>query len=164
MYSLEKKAIDKLHIQVLITILFLLPLLGGCTVWHTSCLVLLDGESGKVIARLPFNPQEPITLEFINSIYHAPVRETLILEPPGNLYIVKVESPSQDVFRYYALEPDSTGKVMLHRKVEKVRLRSYDYSTHRITAGNRTLHLKGVVPDGESILLDVAFQPDCSDE
>jgi hypothetical protein len=164
MYSLEKKAIDKLYIRVLITILFLLPLLGGCTIWHTSCLVLSDGESGRVMARLPFNPQQPIILESINSIYHAPVRETLMLEPRGNLYIVMVESPSQDVFRYYGLEPDLTGKVMLHRKVEKVRLRSSDYSNHRITAGNRTLHLKGVVPDGESILLDVAFHSDCTDE
>jgi hypothetical protein len=162
MYSLEKKAIDKLYIQVLITILFLLPMLGRCTIWHTSCLVISDGESGRVIARLPFNPQEPIILESINSIYFAPVQEILMFEPPGNLYIVMVKSPSGDVFRYYGLEPDPTGKVMLHRKVEKVRLRSSDYSNHRITAGNRTLHLKGVVPDGESILLDVAFQSDCA--
>jgi len=164
MYSLEKKAIDELYIQVLITILFLLPLLEGCTFWNTSCLVLSDGESGRVMARLPFNPQEPITLESINSIYHAHVQETLMFEPPGYLYIVMVESPSQDVFRYYGLEPDPSGKVMLRRKVEKVRLRSSDYSNHHITAGNHTLHLKGLVPDGESILLDVTFHSDCADE
>jgi len=116
------------------------------------------------MARLRVNPQEPITIESINSIYQAPVQETLMFEPPGNLYIVMVESPSQDVFRYYGLEPDSTGKVILHRKVEKVRLRSSDYSNHRITAGNRTLHLKGLVPDAESILLDVTFHSDCADE
>jgi hypothetical protein len=126
--------------------------------------VLSDGESGRVMARLPVIPQEPITLEFMNSIYHAPVRETLMIEPPGNLYIVMVESPSQDVFRYYGLEPDPTGKAMLHRKVEKVRLRSSDYSNHRITTGNRTLNLKGFVQDGESILLDVTFHSDCTDE
>ena len=112
------------------------------------------------MARLPVHPYEPITLEFINSIYRAPVRETLIFEPPENLYIVTVESPSQDVFRYYGLEPDSAGKVTLHRKVEKVRLRSSDYSNHRIKAGNLALNLKEVVSDGESVIFDVK---DCTD-
>lgn len=118
------------------------------------------GESGKVMARLPVHPYEPITLEFINSIYRAPVRETLIFEPPENLYVVTVESPSQDVFRYYGLEPDPAGKVTLHRKVEKVRLRSSDYSNHRIKAGNLALNLKEVVSDGESVIFDVK---DCTD-
>jgi hypothetical protein len=153
-----------LYIRVSILILFLMPLLGGCTIWYNSCLVLSDGQSGRVMVRLPVNPQEPITLEFINSIYLAPVRETLMLEPPGNLHIVMVESPSQDVFRYYGLEPDPTGKAMLHRKVKEVRLRSSDYSNHRISTGNRILHLKGVVPNGDSILLDVRFHSDCTDQ
>jgi hypothetical protein len=117
--------------------------------------VLLDEDSGRVMARLPVSPQEPIIFEFINSIYLAPVRETLILEPPNNLYIVMVESPSEDVFRYYGLESDSTGKAMLRMKVENVRLRSSDYSNHRIKAGKYTLYLKEIVQDGESVLLDV---------
>jgi len=122
--------------------------------------VLLDEDSGRVMARLPVSPQEPIIFEFINSIYLAPVRETLMFESPESLYIVMVESPSQDVFRYYGLESDSTGKAMLRMKVENVRLRSSDYSNHRIKAGKHTLHLKEIVPDGESVLLDVR---DCKD-
>jgi len=149
-----------LYIRVLITILFLLSLFGGCSVWSTPCLVLLDEDSGRVMARLPVSPQEPIIFEFINSIYLAPVRETLMFESPESLYIVMVESPSQDVFRYYGLESDSTGKAMLRMKVENVRLRSSDYSNHRIKAGKHTLHLKEIVPDGESVLLDVR---DCKD-
>lgn len=149
-----------MYIRVLITILFLLSLFGGCSVWSTPCLVLLDEDSGRVMARLPVSPQEPIIFEFINSIYLAPVRETLMFESPESLYIVMVESPSQDVFRYYGLESDSTGKAMLRMKVENVRLRSSDYSNHRIKAGKHTLHLKEIVPDGESVLLDVR---DCKD-
>ncbi len=105
------------------------------------------------MARLPVSTQEPIIFEFINSIYLAPVRETLMFESPESLYIVMVESPSQDVFRYYGLEPDSTGKAMMRRRVEDVRLRSSDYSNHRIKAV--VLHLKEIVPDGESVLLEV---------
>jgi len=112
------------------------------------------------MARLPVSPQESIIFEFINSIYLAPVRETLMFVPPESLYIVMVESPSQDVFRYYGLESDSTGKAMLRMKVENVRLRSSDYSNHRIKAGKHTLNLKEIVPDGESVLLDVR---DCKD-
>lgn len=119
-----------------------------------------DAESGRVVARLPVNPREPIIIEFVNSIYLAPVWETLVYEPQEGLYIVMVESPSEDVFRYYGLESDSTGKVMLHRKVGKVRLRSIDYSSHRIKAGNSTLKLQEVVQGGESLLLDVK---DCSE-
>jgi hypothetical protein len=122
--------------------------------------VLSGGESGRVIMRLPVHPYEPITFEFINSIYLAPVRETLMFEPPENLYIVMVESPSQDVFRYYGLEPDLAGRVTLHRKVEKVMLRSSDYSNHRIKAGNVTLNFKEVILDGESVHLEVK---NCSD-
>lgn len=143
-----------------IMILCLIPLLDGCSAWRTSCLVVSDAESGRVVARLPVNPREPIIIEFVNSIYLAPVWETLVYEPQEDLYIVMVESPSEDVFRYYGLEPDSTGKVMLHRKVGKVRLRSIDYSSHRIKAGNSTLKLKEVVQGGESLLLDVK---DCSE-
>lgn len=112
------------------------------------------------MARLPVSTQEPIIFEFINSIYLAPVRETLMFESPESLYIVMVESPSQDVFRYYGLEPDSTGKAMMRRRVEDVRLRSSDYINHRIKAGKRVLHLKEIVPDGESVLLEVR---DCGD-
>lgn len=157
----QKKAGSALYIRVFIAILFLLSLLfGGCSVWRTPCLVLSNEESGRVMARLPVSPQEPIIFEFINSIYLAPVRETLMFESPESLYIVMVESPSQDVFYYYGLEPDFTGKAMMRRRVEDVRLRSSDYSNHRIKAGKRVLHLKEIVPDGESVLLEVR---DCGD-
>ena len=163
MYSLEKKkVIGKLYIRVLITILFLMLFLGGCKAWFTPCLVLLKGESGRVIARLPFNPHGPITLEFINSIYLAPVRETLMFEPPGDMYIIMVESPSQAVFQYYGLESDPTGKALLHRKVEKIRIRSSDYDNHRITVGKQTFHLKGAVPNGELVILSVQCDSHCN--
>jgi hypothetical protein len=145
------------------TILFLLPLLGGCSIRDTPCLVIFGGESKEVLALLPLNSREPFTLEFINSIYHAPVRETLTWESSGDLYIVMVESPSEAVFQYYGLEPDPSGRVLLHRKIEEVRLRSSDYTNHRISSGKGILNLKGIVPDGESANLSVRFDSSCKD-
>jgi len=143
------------YIRTFLTMIIVFAQFCGCSVWNTSCLVIVNPESGRVMARLPVSPHESIAFEFVNSIYRAPVRETLMYRPPDGLFVVMVESSSEDVFRYYGLEANSTGKAILYRKVEKVRLRSSDYSSHRIKAGHHILYLKGVVPDGEPAFLDV---------
>lgn len=147
-------------VRTLITTIILFAQFCGSSAWSASCLVVSDPESGRIMARFPVNPHESIAFEYINSIYLAPVRETLIYNPPEGLFVVMVESTSEDVFRYYGLEPDSTGKATLCLGIENVRLRSSDYSNHCIKSGKHILNLKEIVPDGESALLDVR---DCGD-
>jgi hypothetical protein len=113
------------------------------------------------LTRLPVEPGVPFSLEFINSIYLAPVRETLVYEPPGGISIVMVESPSDGVFEYYGLEPDGTGKALMHRQVGDFKLRSHDYTNHRLTVAGQAIHLKGLVPNGEPILVRVQVGAEC---
>jgi hypothetical protein len=39
--------------------------------------------------------------------------------------------------------------------VGEIRLRSHDYENHRLSAGEKSLRLKGLVPDGEPLLVSV---------
>ncbi len=103
---------------------------GGCAGKQVACLEVSGEGPERVLTRLPVEPGVPFSLEFINSIYLAPVRETLVYEPPGGISIVMVESPSDGVFEYYGLEPDGTGKALMHRQVGDFKLRSHDYTNH----------------------------------
>jgi hypothetical protein len=140
---------------VLLACVMLTPLQGPA-----ASLVLLDGKQGRVLTCLPLEPGEPFSLEFINSIYLAPVKETLVYEPAEGIMIVKVESPSAGVFEYYGLEPDGSGQATLRRPVGDIRLRTMDYVHHRLTVGERRLDLKGLVPDGEPLVVKV-LASDC---
>ena len=118
------------------------------------------GEPAHVLACLPLEPRTPFILEFINSMYGAPVRETLEYEPVHGISLVKVESPSAGVFEYYGLEPDGPGAARLNRPVGEIRLKSHDYEHHRLTVGDKSIRLKGLVPDGEPLLVSVRSFPD----
>jgi len=118
-------------------------------------LMLSGGEPEKVLACLPLENGAPFYLEFINSIYLAPVRETFVFEPSEGICLVKVESPSAGVFEYYGLTPDQTGLALLHRPVGEFTLRSHDYEHHQLIVGEKTLRLKGLVPDGEPLSVKV---------
>ena len=118
------------------------------------------GEPERVLACLPLEPRTPFHLEFINSIYGALVRETFEYEPVHGVSLVKVESPSAGVFEYYGLEPDGSGTAMLNRRVAEIRLRSNDYEHHRLTAGENSIRLKGLVPDAELLSVSVRSFPD----
>lgn len=164
MYSVEKQAMVRVLIRTWSLLVCVLLFPGGCTRGEmVHCLVLSAGEPAKVTARLPLESSGRFSLESINSIYNAPVKETLAYEPSGDIYVVMVESPSEDVFRYYGLEPGPGGRALLHRKVGEVRLRSSDYANHRIAAGNRSLVLKGIVQDEEPVSLGVHSGRICSD-
>ncbi|HEY3278723.1 MAG TPA: hypothetical protein VGJ94_19070 [Syntrophorhabdaceae bacterium] len=118
-------------------------------------LLVLGGEPEKARACLPLKEGEPIYLEFINSIYLAPVRESLVYIDGEGIFVVRVESPSAGVFEYYGLEPDGTGSATLHRKVGDIRIRSSSYKDHRLIVGGRTLHLKDVAAAAEPLAIRV---------
>jgi hypothetical protein len=139
----------------------ILLVFGGCAGRHVSCLEVSGEKPETLLARLPVEPGVPFTLEFINSIYLAPVRETLVYEPSEGIFIVMVESPSDGVFEYYGIEPDGSGKAIMHRKVGDIKLRSHDYANHYITSGGRALKLKGLVPDGEPVMVKVQVRSGC---
>ncbi len=115
--------------------------------------LVLSSDSGKIIACVPLEPGEPIHLDFINSIYRAPVRETFIYKPGEGLVLVQMESPSAGVFEYYGLELPESGSVRLRRRVGELRVLSSDYQNHIITAGRKSIRLKGLVKAGEIAIL-----------
>ena len=135
--------------------------------WPGTYLALSGGEPERVLACLPLEAGTQFHLEFVNSIYLAPVRETFVYVPAEGICLVKVESPSAGVFEYYGLEPDGSGIARLHRPVGEIRLRSHDYENHRLTAGEKSIRLKGLVPDGEPLRVSVrtgldGLLPKCS--
>ena len=144
-----------------LTLAILIVASGGCAGKQVACLEVMGEEPERVLTRLPVETGVPFSLEFINSIYLAPVRETLVYEPPGGISIVMVESPSDGVFEYYGLEPDGTGKALMHRQVGDFKLRSHDYSNHRLTVAGQAIHLKGLVPNGEPISVKVRVGAEC---
>ena len=121
----------------------------------SSRLVLSSDGPERVLACVPVETGSPIYLEFINSIYLAPVRETLVFTETEGIVIVRVESPSAGVFEYYGLEPDSSGSAEMHRRVGRIRIRSNNYENHRVTAGGRVIRLKEVAEGGEPVILDI---------
>jgi hypothetical protein len=118
-------------------------------------LVLATEGPEKVVACLPLQSGEPFHLEYINSIYLQPVRESFVYERGEGLFIIRVETPSVGVFEYLGLIPDEPGKTRLRRKLGDIRLLSSDYRTHRLTVSGRELRLKGLGPDGLPLILRI---------
>ena len=144
---------------VTVPVALALLLLAGAA-WSNTYVTVSGGEPAKVLACLPLGSLTTFHLEFINSIYGALVRETLEYEPVHGISLVKVESPSAGVFEYYGLEPDGPGAARLNRPVGEIRLKSHDYEHHRLTVGDKSIRLKGLVPDGEPLLVSVRSFPD----
>jgi hypothetical protein len=126
-----------------------------------ACLILSANDPERVIARLPIEEGIPFCLEFVNSIYGAPVRETFVYRPAEGVFLIRVESPSAGVFEYYGLPPDSSGSADMNRKLGDIRLLSHDYQHHRLLVGNRTVHLKGLVADGQPLTMRVRTEQGC---
>lgn len=118
-------------------------------------LVLSVKEPDRILACLPLEHGVEFSLEFINSIYLAPVKETFIYTQSEGVVLIRVESPSAGVFEYYGLTPDKPGAANLHRIIENIVIRSHDYQHHRLTVKGRGLSFKGLVPDGEAINVSV---------
>lgn len=123
-------------------------------------LVLSGDEPERVLACLPLGAGTPFYLEFVNSLYRVPVRETFVYQAGEGLFIIRVESPSAAVFEYYGLIAEKPGTARLRRSLDEIRLRSMDYRNHRLTVGDKKLALKGVVADGQMLIIRV--QPGAS--
>ena len=136
------------------------PLMGwaaGPDAW----LVLSGDEPERVLACLPLEAGTPFYLEFVNSIYLAPVRETFLYQAGEGLFVIRVDSPSTAVFEYYGLIPEKPGTARLRRSLGEIRLRSMDYRNHRLTVGDKSLALKGVVADGERLIIRAQSSTSC---
>ncbi|MCE5263632.1 MAG: hypothetical protein LLG97_08880 [Deltaproteobacteria bacterium] len=120
-----------------------------------ACLEISGGDADKALVSVPVEDGAVIRLDFINSIYLASVRETLLYESGKGLSIIRVESPSPGVFEYYRLEPDSPGSATLYRHVGAIRLRSHDYENHTLTVGPNVIRLKGLAADGDPLTVEV---------
>jgi hypothetical protein len=134
--------------------------LTGRAAGPEAWLVLSGEEPERVLVCLPLPAGIPFHLEFINSIYLAPVRETFVYQAGEGLFVIQVESPSAAVFEYYGLTPEKPGTARLRRRLGEIRLRSMDYRNHRLTVGDSKLALKGIVADGH--LLVIRVQPGAS--
>ena len=118
-------------------------------------LAVQTGEELSEVACVPLALGTPITLEFVNSIYRAPVRETLRYEPGEGFILVLVESPSAGVFEYYGLEADGTGRAIMRKKVDSVRIKSNDYRDHRLVVGDVVLDFREFAVNGEPVYVKV---------
>jgi hypothetical protein len=123
--------------------------------------VLWAGDPERPLACLPLEQGSRFYLDFINSIYLAPVRETFVYEPPEGVCVVMVESSSVGVFEYYGLMPDKPGVAHLRRPVGEMRIRSHDYKNHRLTVGETTIYFKGLIKDGEALTIKVGTEALC---
>jgi len=120
-----------------------------------ACLVVSGDEPARVLISVHLESETPFSLDFINSIYRAPVRETFVYQSGEGLFVIKVESPSAGVFEYYGLVPDGSGIAEIRRRLGDIRLLSHNYQNHRLTVGDKTFHLKGLVADGQPLLIGV---------
>ncbi len=147
--------------QIAVLVVVLAWVLMAGIAWPATYLAISGGEPGQMLACLPVEPGTPFCLEFINSIYAAPVRETFVYEAGQGIFIIKVESPSAGVFEYYGLEPDGSGVATLRRPIGDIIIRSHDYEHHRLMAGDKVLRFKGLIPDGERLVISVRTGENC---
>jgi hypothetical protein len=131
------------------------PMPGQAASPGSAQIVVWAGEPEKPLVCLPLEEGARFYLDFVNSIYLAPVRETFVYEPAEGVFIVMVESPSAGVFEYYGLVPDKPGVAHLRRPVGEIRIRSHDYENHRLTVGDRSVSFKGLVQGGEPLTIKV---------
>jgi hypothetical protein len=124
---------------------------AGMDIW----IVLATERPEKTIACVPLQAGEPFHLDYINSIYQEPVRESFVYEEGEGLFIIQVETPSVGVFEYLGLIPEEPGKARLRLKLEEIRLLSSDYRTHRLRVSGLNLRLRGFGRDGLPLILRV---------
>ncbi len=123
------------------------------------CVLVTGGEPERVLAAMPLEAGREFSLKFINSIYLAPVEETYVYDPAEGISTVRVESPSAGVFEYYGLQTDGTGVASVRHKAREIRIRSADYTNHVLTVAGRALRLKGLVPGGSPLTVNVGPCP-----
>ena len=125
------------------------------------CLTVEAEDPQRVVASLYLEPGGVFSLQFINSIYLAPVKETYRYVPPEGIAAVLVESPSAGVFEYYGLTPDRAGASAVYATAREIRVRSSDYSNHRLSTSAKDISLQGLVPDGDPMIIRVRDDKAC---
>jgi hypothetical protein len=125
------------------------------------CLALVGKEPERVLAFLPATVGTTFHVEFINSIYLAKVRESFVCNAEHGISLIAVESPSYGVFEYYGLIPDRAGIAFLSRPVGELRLRSHNYENHLLIAGDKHIHLRKVVGNGDLLIIRVLTGERC---
>jgi hypothetical protein len=146
---------------ILLCLAAALPLPVAQAASPATQLVISAGEPERTLVCLPLEQGARFHLDFVNSIYLAPVRETFVYEPTEGICIIMVESPSAGVFEYYGLIPDKPGIAYLRRPVGAIRIRSHDYENHRLTVGDKSIPFKGLVEDGEPLMIKVRTGARC---
>lgn len=126
-----------------------------------TCLVILDGDSDCILILIPLEADVPFHFDFINSIYLAPVRETFKYTETEGIVLVKVESASAGVFEYYGLPTDGTNAASLNRVIGDIRLRSFNYENHRLTAGGESVRFRDFASDGHPLIIMVRHGNGC---
>jgi len=150
-----------LHAGVVVAVLVAVCIFPAWTA--ALCLNVEVEQPDKIVASLPLQSGEVFHLQFINSIYREPVKESYCYnpDPSGNITAILVESPSAAVFEYYGLVPDGSGMAKVYVKVKEIRVRSHDYLNHRLSTGTSILMLKGLVLDGEPLIIRVRQDGPC---
>ncbi|HSB03906.1 MAG TPA: hypothetical protein VLK23_01840 [Thermodesulfobacteriota bacterium] len=143
------------RVRVKLWLVLLAWILLAQTTGLAACLVVSGVEPAQVLISVHLEPETPFSLESIHSIDLAPVRETFVYRSGEGLLIIKVESPSAGVFEYYGLIPGGSGTAEIRRRLGDIRLLSHDYQNHRLTVGDKTFHFKGLVADGQPLLIGV---------
>lgn len=141
--------------------LMMLTLAVDVNAQATACIELEAGNPVKTVAAIPVNAGAVVRLEYINSLYRAPVRETLVYDEKDGISIIMVESPSAGVLEYNGLEADGTGRSLMRRVVGDFTLRSHDYADHRIMINDRVVSLKGLIRGGEPLVVKVSNTGEC---
>jgi len=119
-----------------------------------SSLLVFSGNGEEPVLCIDLEKGSRFHLDFINSVYQAPVRETFEYETRAGITLVSVESPSPGVFEYYGLMTDGTGKAPLWRALgESIRLLSHDYLHHRLSAGDTSFDLRNYAVNGSPLII-----------
>ena len=124
-------------------------------------IVVLAGNSEALLVKLPLGESCGFRLEFMNSIYNAPVKETLTAGPDGMITVSVIESSSAGVFEYYGLQTDGTGRAVIRRTFQELRILSHDYGRHRIGSDLVTIDLKDFAVNGSPVVIRVGDPGEC---
>lgn len=145
-------------------------ILAAIVVWAllpASSLDILERDSKRLLAAIPADYGETITIWYMHSIVRRPVLEMLHLEPDGSLMVDGTIYDMNGTGLPYAPEPGEKfelkdGKYILsnmNRVFPEVVLAVGWVAKHKLIIRDRTLPLANVTPPGTAIRLRVGKHP-----
>ncbi|MCX8023245.1 MAG: hypothetical protein N2745_10790 [Syntrophorhabdaceae bacterium] len=147
---LKRKTLCVLAVMVFLSILS--PFNRGLV--SAEVLLLLD-ETKEVLFCRPIKEGDIIIFDFVNSIYKASVKETMLFDSVEGLILIDVESPSYGVYEYYGLITEGKNKGGFRRKIGSLRIRSNNYQHHRLSVNGMTIDLKDLASGGMALILTI---------